>query len=298
MKPLAIGTTSPAGWRSSRSGAAPQIRIPSVHILAAFLADDDPVLRHVGIGIKLDLPAAAIAMQDLHALFTARAHRKKAQHRQNHDQPFLHTASPFPSSARLVNSWRKACPAVYRFGVTHTARRKRRERNHSFLSEKVPVRLRFLFPEVALEEAGEGLAVPGFVAGHLIVPLRFTIKGVILQHNSGSFLFSKHIVISFLSLRNYFLTTFYQLWYSFVRVSTATQRRNGNSLEDQVAALTSYGCQEIIQEAFTGKTMERPEFTRLLSRLNTNDTLVVTKLDRFARTAIEGPSPNICDGIT
>ncbi len=46
----------------------------------------------------------------------------------------------------------------------------------------------FLFPEAALEETCEGLAVSGLVAGHLIVPLRFTIKGVILQHNSGSFL--------------------------------------------------------------------------------------------------------------
>ncbi|MBQ6325992.1 MAG: recombinase family protein [Clostridia bacterium] len=34
--------------------------------------------------------------------------------------------------------------------------------------------------------------------------------------------------------------------------------------------------------------MERPEFTRLLSRLKADDTLVVCKLDRFARTAIQG----------
>ena len=76
--------------------------------------------------------------------------------------------------------------------------------------------------------------------------------------------------------------------FGYARVSTATQGRDGNSLEEQVASLTAYGCQEIVQEAFTGKTMERPEFTQLLSRLNANDTLVVTKLDRFARTAIEG----------
>ena len=46
--------------------------------------------------------------------------------------------------------------------------------------------------------------------------------------------------------------------YGYARVSTATQGRDGNSLEDQVAALEKYGCQEIIKEAFTGKTMERP----------------------------------------
>ena len=76
--------------------------------------------------------------------------------------------------------------------------------------------------------------------------------------------------------------------YGYARVSTATQSRDGNSLEDQVAALKKYGCQEIIQEAFTGKTMERPQFQRLLDELQEGDTLVVSKLDRFARTAIEG----------
>ena len=34
--------------------------------------------------------------------------------------------------------------------------------------------------------------------------------------------------------------------------------------------------------------MERPAFKGLLSRLKANDTLVVCKLDRFARTAIQG----------
>ena len=41
-------------------------------------------------------------------------------------------------------------------------------------------------------------------------------------------------------------------------------------------------------EAFTGKTMERPAFQSLLNKLTAQDTLVVTKLDRFARTAIDG----------
>ena len=76
--------------------------------------------------------------------------------------------------------------------------------------------------------------------------------------------------------------------YGYARVSTATQGRDGNSLEDQVAALQQYGCQEIIEEAFSGKTMERPKFQRLLEQLKEGDTLVVCKLDRFARTAIEG----------
>lgn len=76
--------------------------------------------------------------------------------------------------------------------------------------------------------------------------------------------------------------------YGYARVSTATQSRDGNSLEEQSSALVSYGCQEIITESFTGKTMDRPKFQELLNRLQANDTLVVCKLDRFARTAIEG----------
>lgn len=76
--------------------------------------------------------------------------------------------------------------------------------------------------------------------------------------------------------------------YGYARVSTTSQSRDGNSLEEQVAALEQYGCQKIITEAFTGKTMERPQFQSLLTLLQPNDTLVVCKLDRFARTAIEG----------
>ena len=78
--------------------------------------------------------------------------------------------------------------------------------------------------------------------------------------------------------------------YGYARVSTTGQSINGNSLEDQNKALESYGCQEIITEAFTGKTMERPAFSALFQKLKPGDTLVVCKLDRFARTAIEGVS--------
>ena len=76
--------------------------------------------------------------------------------------------------------------------------------------------------------------------------------------------------------------------YGYARVSTLTQSRDGNSLEEQVSALKEYGCQEIVTEAFSGKTMERPKFQELLGLLSEGDTLVVSKLDRFARTTIEG----------
>ena len=59
--------------------------------------------------------------------------------------------------------------------------------------------------------------------------------------------------------------------YGYARVSTATQSKDGNSLEDQTKALQVYGCQEIITEAFTGKSMERPQFTRLFQKLQEGD---------------------------
>ena len=76
--------------------------------------------------------------------------------------------------------------------------------------------------------------------------------------------------------------------YGYARVSTTTQGRDGNSLESQMTTLQQYGCETIVEEAYTGKTMDRPRFNELLKRLTAGDTLVVCKLDRFARSAIEG----------
>lgn len=76
--------------------------------------------------------------------------------------------------------------------------------------------------------------------------------------------------------------------YGYARVSTTGQSKDGNSLDDQTQALRQYGCHEIITEAFTGKTMDRPQLRQLLKKLIPGDTLVVTKLDRFARTAVDG----------
>lgn len=76
--------------------------------------------------------------------------------------------------------------------------------------------------------------------------------------------------------------------WGYARVSTNGQAANGSSLDDQRQKLEDAGCSEIISEAYTGTTTERPKFTELLERLEPGDTLVVTKLDRFARTASAG----------
>lgn len=76
--------------------------------------------------------------------------------------------------------------------------------------------------------------------------------------------------------------------YGYARVSTVRQMKNGNSLEDQVAKLKEAGALEVVCDSYTGTKMERPEFSALLDRLQPGDKLIVTKLDRFARTAVEG----------
>ena len=76
--------------------------------------------------------------------------------------------------------------------------------------------------------------------------------------------------------------------YGYARVSTTKQMKNGNSLADQECALRKAGAEIIVSDDFTGTKMDRPSFTKLRNDLKAGDTLIVTKLDRFARTVVEG----------
>ena len=64
----------------------------------------------------------------------------------------------------------------------------------------------------------------------------------------------------------------------YARVSTT-----GQDLQSQINRLSEEGCKIIYSEKFTGTNTQRTEFQRLLGDLKDGDTLVVTKLDRFAR---------------
>ena len=76
--------------------------------------------------------------------------------------------------------------------------------------------------------------------------------------------------------------------YGYARVSSKTQLQ-GNSIEEQELELMHNGCQKVIQEQHTGKTTDRPKFKKLIHEtLQSGDTLMVTKLDRLARTVLEG----------
>ena len=75
--------------------------------------------------------------------------------------------------------------------------------------------------------------------------------------------------------------------YGYARVSTYGQAAHGNSLEEQKRQLRKAGAEEIFADVFTGKTTERPELQKLVDRLNSGDTLIVTKLDRLGRSVAQ-----------
>ncbi|MDQ0913946.1 recombinase family protein [Paenibacillus sp. V4I5] len=70
--------------------------------------------------------------------------------------------------------------------------------------------------------------------------------------------------------------------YGYARVSTV-----GQHLEAQIEQLEANRGQKIYSEKFTGTKKDRPEFTRLLAELKSGDTLIITKLDRFARSTVD-----------
>ncbi|MCR5747073.1 MAG: recombinase family protein [Lachnospiraceae bacterium] len=76
--------------------------------------------------------------------------------------------------------------------------------------------------------------------------------------------------------------------YGYARVSTKAQAKDGNSLEAQVEALKDAGAEFIFKESFTGTKTDRPEFSKLLDEISGGDKLIVTKLDRFARSVSHG----------
>lgn len=76
--------------------------------------------------------------------------------------------------------------------------------------------------------------------------------------------------------------------YGYERVSTKGQARDGNSLEAQERLLREAGATKIFYESYTGTKKHRPELDKLLSIIGEGDTLVVTKLDRMARSAVDG----------
>lgn len=76
--------------------------------------------------------------------------------------------------------------------------------------------------------------------------------------------------------------------YGYARESAKSQANSLNSLENQVKVLKENGATEIYKDSFTDTKTDRPEFNKLLRKLQTGDILIVTKLDRFARSMTQG----------
>lgn len=76
--------------------------------------------------------------------------------------------------------------------------------------------------------------------------------------------------------------------YGYCRVSTKGQL-DGNSLDSQrEQILRDYPTATIVEEQVSGAKAVRPKFDELVQRLESGDMLVVTKLDRFARSLSQG----------
>lgn len=86
--------------------------------------------------------------------------------------------------------------------------------------------------------------------------------------------------------------------YGYARVST-----NKQTLDEQISKLAEQGVERknIYSEKFTGTTTERPQFEKLLKIVKAHDTIIVTKLDRFARNtkeALEAIDPLLNNDVT
>lgn len=66
--------------------------------------------------------------------------------------------------------------------------------------------------------------------------------------------------------------------YGYARVST-----DGQSVDAQVRQLTKSGCKKVFQETASGAKTDRAQLRRAVAQLAAGDVLMVTRLDRLAR---------------
>ena len=70
------------------------------------------------------------------------------------------------------------------------------------------------------------------------------------------------------------------------RIGYARVSSVGQSLEVQLEKLDAAKCDRIYKEKRSGRTADRPEFKACMNYLREGDTLVVTRLDRLARSVV------------
>src|SRR4029077_10957184 len=82
-----------------------------------------------------------------------------------------------------------------------------------------------------------------------------------------------YLCISYSQKEGWIMTT-----YGYARVSTRDQ-----DLAAQDAELMAAGCAKVFREKVSGAKTDRPELAKVIRRLEPDDVLVVTRLDRLAR---------------
>lgn len=70
--------------------------------------------------------------------------------------------------------------------------------------------------------------------------------------------------------------------YGYARVST-----DGQSVEAQTATLAAHGCERIFSETASGAKSNREALAQAIESLGAGDLLVVTRLDRLARSTLD-----------
>ena len=68
----------------------------------------------------------------------------------------------------------------------------------------------------------------------------------------------------------------------YTRVST-----QGQNLEQQREQIAALDCARIFEEKVSGAKRDRPELTRMLDHLRSGDIVVVSRLDRLARSTTD-----------
>jgi DNA invertase Pin-like site-specific DNA recombinase len=66
--------------------------------------------------------------------------------------------------------------------------------------------------------------------------------------------------------------------YAYARVST-----DGQPLDDQIMKLKSAGATKVFREKVSGARVDQAQLAKLLNRLEPGDLVLVTRLDRLAR---------------